>query len=98
MSLATVAGGSQPPGCPGAADCFVLVSPLRQSDPMHDLPKRVVIGSMVVAGLVALAALLDIFIGVPFAGWSHTGIMDILFIISAAIVIYLGWDAYKDLS
>ena len=65
---------------------------------MHDLPKRVIIGSMAVAGLVAVAALADIFVGFPFSGWSQTGIMDILFIVSAAIVIYLGWDAYRDLS
>lgn len=64
---------------------------------MQDMPKRVVIGSMVVAGIVLLAALADLVAGVPFSG-QHTFLMDILFIICSAIVIYLGWDAYKDMS
>ena len=64
---------------------------------MVDLPKRVVLASMIVAGVVALAAILDLVMGMPFGG-KHTMIMDILFLICAGIVGYLGWDAYKDLS
>jgi hypothetical protein len=64
---------------------------------MSDAPKKMVIGSLVVAGLVALAAICDLVLGVPFSGSEHTRTMDILFIIAAAIVGYLGWDAYKDL-
>jgi len=56
-----------------------------------------VIGSMVVAGLVALAAVADLIVGVPFTGTSHSRLMDILFIVAAAIVGYLSWDAYRDL-
>lgn len=63
---------------------------------MAETPKRVVIGSMIVAGLVALFAVLDIFMGIPFSG-EKTKMMDIMFIISAAIVGYLAWDAYRDL-
>ena len=37
----------------------------------------------------------DIILKVPFAG---SMVMDILFILSAAIVGYLGWDAYKDMT
>lgn len=65
---------------------------------MQDLPKQVVIASMIVAAIVALAAIADLTIGVPFAGTSNTRIMDILFIICAAIVGYLAWDAYRDFS
>jgi hypothetical protein len=64
---------------------------------MSDAPKKMVIGSLVVAGVVALAAICDLVLGVPFSGSEHTRTMDILFIIAAAIVGYLGWDAYKDL-
>jgi hypothetical protein len=56
-----------------------------------------VIGSMVVAGLVALAAVSDLVLGVPFTGSEHSRLMDILFIVAAAIVGYLSWDAYRDL-
>ncbi|HWL10100.1 MAG TPA: hypothetical protein VNQ76_16970 [Planctomicrobium sp.] len=65
---------------------------------MRDLPKRMVIGSIAVAGLVAVMALADLFVGVPFSGSEHTRIMDVLFIVCAGIVIYLGINAYKDFS
>ena len=51
---------------------------------------------MVVSAIVALAAIADIALGVPFAG-SQTMTMDIIFIICAAIVGYLCWDALKDM-
>lgn len=64
---------------------------------MADLPKRVVIASIIVAGVVAVASVLDLVMGLPFGG-KHTMVMDILFLICAGIVGYLGWDAYKDLT
>lgn len=64
---------------------------------MSDAPKKMVIGSMAVAGIVALAAIADLVIGVPFSGTSHSRLMDILFIVAAGIVGYLSWDAYRDL-
>ncbi len=57
--------------------------------------KRMIIGAMIAAGAVALLSLSDLIIGVPFAGYSK--LMDIMFICSSALVIYLGWDAYQDL-
>ena len=63
---------------------------------MQDLPKRVVIGSMVVAGLVAVMAISDMVLGIPFSG-QHTFMMDIMFIICAAIVGYMSWDAYQEM-
>lgn len=65
---------------------------------MQDMPKRVVIGSMAVAGVVALAAVADLVVGVPFSGSSHTKLMDILFILCSGIVIYLGWSVFRELS
>lgn len=60
-----------------------------------NLSKNLIFGSFGIAGFVALLALLDIILKVPFAG---SMVMDILFILSAAIVGYLGWDAYKDMT
>ncbi|WP_437188201.1 hypothetical protein SH668x_001632 [Planctomicrobium sp. SH668] len=65
---------------------------------MQDTAKKVVLGSMAVAGVVALASLADLIIKVPFGGTSHTMLMDILFIVSSGIVIYLGLNSLKDLS
>lgn len=64
---------------------------------MTELPKRVVIASMIVALVVAVAAILDLVMGLPFGG-KHTMIMDIMFLICAGIVGYLAWDSYRDLN
>ena len=60
-----------------------------------NLSKKMVFASFGVAGLVAILSLLDVILGIPFAGQT---VMDILFILSAAIVGYLGWDAFKDMA
>ncbi len=60
-----------------------------------NLAKNMIFGSFGVAGFVAILALLDLILGVPFA---HSTTMDILFILSAGIVGYLGWDAFKDMA
>ena len=62
---------------------------------MAKTTKRVVVGSMVAAGIVGLMAIIDLFTGVPF---SRKIMMDILFLISAAVVIYMGYDTMQDLS
>ena len=61
----------------------------------RNLSKNMVFGSFGIAGFIALLALLDMIVQVPFAG---SMVMDIMFIISAGIVGYLGWDAYKDMA
>ncbi|MGH7200245.1 MAG: hypothetical protein ACREJB_06545 [Planctomycetaceae bacterium] len=61
---------------------------------MADVSKKVIYGSMGVAGLVILVCLLDLVLGMPFAGMM---VMDIMFLIGAGIVLYLGWDALQDL-
>ena len=51
-------------------------------------------GSMGAAGLVALAALIDMFSGFFF---KQQIVMDIMFLIGAGLVIYMGWDSYREL-
>jgi hypothetical protein len=63
---------------------------------MADSSKNLVIGSMAAAGVVAVAAICDLVMGVPFGG-EHTKMMDILFIICAGIVGYLAWSSYQEL-
>ncbi len=60
-----------------------------------NLPKNMVFASFGAAGLVSILAILDIATKFPFAG-SMT--MDILFLLSSAIVAYLAWDAFKDMT
>lgn len=57
--------------------------------------KNLVFGSFGAAAIVALLALMDLVMKVPFAG---SMLMDILFLVSAGIVGYLCWDAYKDMT
>jgi hypothetical protein len=52
-------------------------------------------GSMGVAGLLLLLFLLDIFLSVPFGGISK--VVDGISIAASALVLYLAWDAFKDL-
>jgi hypothetical protein len=61
---------------------------------MSGASKKVIVGSTVVAGLVALVSILDLALGLPF-GRQMT--WDILFLLSAAAVIYMAYDAYQDL-
>ncbi len=60
------------------------------------MTKNVILGSMGVCGLVALAALVDIFTSVPFGGYSIP--MDVMFIIGAAVISYMGWETYREIA
>lgn len=64
---------------------------------MQDTPKRIVLISMVVAAIVAVAAIADMVAGIPFSG-THTKVMDVIFLLCSGIVIYLGWTVFKELS
>ena len=57
--------------------------------------KKMLIGSMAVAGLVAVAALADIVTGAPFAGLV---MFDVMFLVSAGIVGYMGLDTWRELT
>ena len=52
-------------------------------------------GSMGVAGLVLLLFLLDLLLDIPFGGIS--AVVDIFMLIGSGVVLYLSWDAMKDL-
>lgn len=60
-----------------------------------NLPKNLVFASWGAAAVVSVLAILDIITQFPFAG---SMVMDILFLLSAAVVGYLGWDAFKDMT
>ncbi|MBS0264964.1 MAG: hypothetical protein JSS02_23730 [Planctomycetes bacterium] len=56
--------------------------------------KNMIFASMGISGLVALLSILDLSAGIPFAGYSLA--LDIMLLITAAIVGYLSWDAYRE--
>jgi hypothetical protein len=51
--------------------------------------------SLGVAGLLLLLFVADIFTGIPFSKVSV--VVDILGALTSGLVLYLAWDAYKDL-
>ena len=51
--------------------------------------------SMGVAGLLVLLFLLDMIIGFPFGGISPA--INIVCMLASALVLYLGYDAFRDL-
>jgi hypothetical protein len=55
--------------------------------------KRMLLASMVASGLVAVTSIVDMIIGIPY---SRMMVFDILFLISAAIVIYMGYETLKE--
>jgi hypothetical protein len=58
------------------------------------MAKKLIYGAMGAAGLVALLAILDLSLKVPFGGYSMT--MDILYLVAAAIVLFMGWETYRE--
>lgn len=61
---------------------------------MSPTSKSLLIGSMVVAGLVAVLAAIDMVLGFPFA---KRVVMDIMLLLGAGLVLYLGIDSYLEL-
>ena len=60
------------------------------------MPKILAIAAMSVAGLILLLFLLDLAIKVPFKRPSV--LMEVFFSLGAAIVVYLGWEVYREVS
>lgn len=58
------------------------------------MTKNMIYGSMGAAGLVALLSILDLTLKVPFGGYSM--LMDILYLVAAAIVLYMGWETFRE--
>ena len=59
------------------------------------MEKWLCLGSMGVAGLLLLLFLLDMILAFPFGGASIG--VDIFGILACGVVLYLGYDAYRDL-
>jgi hypothetical protein len=52
-------------------------------------------GAMGVAGLLLLLFVLDLAVKIPFGGiWKA---VDVIFILASVLVIYLAYDAYRDI-
>lgn len=69
---------------------------------MATMAKNLIFGAMGVAVLVLLAAILDMALGFPFGPYPADGgsgrmVMDVTLILGSAAVLYMGYDAYKDL-
>ncbi len=62
---------------------------------MAMMAKRLIFGSMGVAGLVIAAAVLDMVLGIPF---SQLFVMDVMFILGAGLVLYMGYNALQDIN
>jgi hypothetical protein len=57
--------------------------------------KKVCLGVLILAALMTLLFLLDLFLGFPFGGASTA--LDIFGILTGAIVIYLAWDTSREI-
>jgi len=59
------------------------------------MTKKLIFGAMGAAGLVALLAVLDLTpVHWPFGGYSMS--MDILYLVAAALVLFMGWETYRE--
>jgi hypothetical protein len=61
----------------------------------RSMEKRLCYGSMGVSGLLLLLFVLDLALGIPFGRINL--FVDILGLIASALVLYLAYDAFKDL-
>jgi hypothetical protein len=52
-------------------------------------------GSMGVAGVLLLLFVLDLALHIPFGGISMA--VDVVSILACGLILYLAWDAFKDL-
>lgn len=59
------------------------------------MEKKLCWGSMGVAGFLILLFLLDLVLSVPFGGISKT--VDIFGLVASGLVLYLAYDAFRDL-
>ena len=61
---------------------------------MASQSRNIVFGSMGVAGLMGVIAVLDLALGVPFGGQM---VWDIMLLLAAGLVIYMGIDCLKEI-
>lgn len=67
------------------------------SETLHMTPgvRNMLFGSMAVAGLVGILSIVDLAAGFPFAGQT---VFDIMFLVSSALVGYMAFEAYRELT
>ncbi len=70
---------------------FQTVAVVRSSGPMA---KAMSIAGMIVAGLIALVFIADLAMGIPFSRVATA--TDVGFLVSALILAYLSWNAFRD--
>jgi hypothetical protein len=58
------------------------------------MEKGLCLTSMALAGIVLVAFALDIAIGIPFGRLSTT--IDVVAILAAGLIGYLGWESYRE--
>ena len=71
-----------------------VISPGFSASEDGRMAKNLIFGSMAVAGIVAGLSILDLSLKVPFGGYSLA--MDILYLVAAAIVLFMGWETYRE--
>jgi hypothetical protein len=56
-------------------------------------------GSLIVAGLMLLLFVLDLIVGIPFGGGGLAGmqLVDIFGLLASGVLLYLSWNALRDL-
>ncbi len=57
--------------------------------------KRMLIGSIAASAIVGILSIVDLVAGVPFAGQT---VLDIMFLVSAGLIGYMGFDTYREMS
>lgn len=58
------------------------------------MEKWMCLGTIAVSGILLAAFAMDLFLKIPFGGLST--VVDILSIVGAAIIAFLGWDSYRE--
>ena len=61
------------------------------------MEKKLCIASMSVAGLLLLLFVLDLIVGFPFGGGSTFMLIDIVGVVAGVILLYLSWNALRNL-
>ena len=61
------------------------------------MEKRLCIASMSIAALLLLVFILDAAAGIPFGGGPAFRMIDIVGIVAGGLLLYLSWNALRDL-
>jgi hypothetical protein len=62
---------------------------------MSSFSKNMVIIALVLTGIVAIGAIIDLAMGIPFG---RNILLDVMFLLGAAMIGYMGYEAFKDYS